>query len=183
VKKGTTLLTELPIAFAADEGGLFADCKDRGITAQFLRAQYQFCLQSPTGVDDSELARTIRMYMHNCVFPFGLRAHGVGLYPLLCKINHSCMPNAFFIPDLDGQVVLYACHDIKQGEQITISYMLNVSTLPFLNRQDIIEQRLWFKCRCGVCTPIRSTTSRSRVTKAGVAAAKEVGTVDSRVLP
>ncbi|KAK4192385.1 hypothetical protein QBC35DRAFT_459557 [Podospora australis] len=74
----------------------------------------------------------------------------MAVYPAVSRINHACKPNAYirFIED-KLQVSVAAAKDIKQGEEITISYI----TLgkPSEERKKNLKQ--WgFECSCDLCT-------------------------------
>lgn len=64
--------------------------------------------------------------------------------------NHSCIPNAIMLP-IDGVVVVTSGRPIKAGEQVCISYHGTKFQSPFIERQKIIEQEFYFKCKCERC--------------------------------
>ena len=45
------------------------------------------------------------------------------IYPLTCKINHSCVPNAVYHFNMEtNRLNLHAVYDIAEGEELGISY-------------------------------------------------------------
>jgi hypothetical protein len=74
----------------------------------------------------------------------------IGLYfhPLSSLPNHSCQPNAtitFAGPTLS----LRALRPLKEGEEITLSYI--DSTQPTPLRQSALRDRWFFTCACALC--------------------------------
>ncbi|KAI9798424.1 MAG: hypothetical protein M1833_004818 [Piccolia ochrophora] len=73
---------------------------------------------------------------------------GVCVDPLAASVNHSCEPNAVVV--FDGpQLSLRAPKGIREGEEITISYIDN--TEPFHRRQRQLLDRYFFQCACQKC--------------------------------
>lgn len=52
---------------------------------------------------------------------------------------------------IDGLIVVTTCRPIKRGEQVCISYHGTKFQSPFIERQQIIEQEFYFKCKCERC--------------------------------
>ena len=83
---------------------------------------------------------------------------GSGIYKYLSFIDHSCDPNAKF-NTLDSKIGLESIQSIKQikqGDEITVNYLIDVSSLLLAKwsveeRQSIIRSRLKFVCRCAKC--------------------------------
>lgn len=76
--------------------------------------------------------------------------HGIGLFSLYSRINHSCCPNTHnqWDPDIEREVVR-ARRDIKAGEQLFTSYIDNGKP----REQRIENLRSWgiFGCTCDAC--------------------------------
>jgi hypothetical protein len=71
----------------------------------------------------------------------------VGVFPTLSKANHACKPNAHQTWNRDLQkVTLHAIHDIKAGEEITITYRPDSQVAPRW-----IQATYCFHCRCEFC--------------------------------
>ncbi|KAL3509663.1 hypothetical protein ACH5RR_029064 [Cinchona calisaya] len=76
---------------------------------------------------------------------------GTAFFPLQSCMNHSCNPNAKAFKreqDKDGQAILIALRSVRQGEEITISYI--DEDLPFEERQLLLAD-YGFRCRCPKC--------------------------------
>ncbi|OCL09201.1 SET domain-containing protein [Glonium stellatum] len=72
-----------------------------------------------------------------------------GLFPKVSRINHSCRPNAaYFWNQRLGKRIVYAAREIKEGEEILVSY------IPLLMTKAERAMRLnqyGFKCDCDAC--------------------------------
>lgn len=89
----------------------------------------------------------IRVMQSNC---FESEDGGRALFIWLCRVNHSCCPNAVR-QEHDGGKSLIALRDLAEGEDITITYLSDVQLLePCVTRQRQVEF-LGFKCLCGRC--------------------------------
>lgn len=73
-----------------------------------------------------------------------------GIYPNICLINHSCLPNAHnsWNPDSNSETI-HAIRDISAGEEITISYDKGG---PSASRRAHLRDAFGFDCACGVCS-------------------------------
>ena len=73
-----------------------------------------------------------------------------GIYPTICLINHSCLPNAHnsWNPDSNSETI-HAIRDIPAGEKITISYDKGG---PSTSRRTHLRDAFGFNCACGVCS-------------------------------
>lgn len=80
---------------------------------------------------------------------------GLCVQPYASFINHSCDPNAVVGFD-EGRIYVKALKEIKEGEQIFISYVDN--TNQFELRQKELLERYFFKCNCSKCA--LGTTAR-----------------------
>ncbi len=79
---------------------------------------------------------------------------GSGLFETLCFTNHSCAPNSMTAP-LIGHLgtALFAIKPIAPGEEITWNYLssIDISRLPFFDRQKWIQEEFQFQCQCIRC--------------------------------
>lgn len=73
-----------------------------------------------------------------------------GVYPTICLINHSCMPNAHNNWNQDkGHETIHATRIIQAGEEITISYD---SGGPSTVRRAALKSAFGFDCNCSTCS-------------------------------
>jgi SET domain len=73
-----------------------------------------------------------------------------GVYPTICLVNHSCLPNAHNSWNSDTKCeTIHAICFIKAGEEITISYDKGG---PFESRHTHLKNAFGFECSCGLCT-------------------------------
>ncbi|KAM7118129.1 histone-lysine N-methyltransferase SMYD3 isoform 1-T1 [Ciconia maguari] len=73
---------------------------------------------------------------------------GVGLYPSMSLLNHSCDPNCVII--FEGyQLLLRSVREIQIGEELTISYI--ESLMPTSERQKQLMRQYCFECDCLLC--------------------------------
>ncbi|TFK90476.1 SET domain-containing protein [Polyporus arcularius HHB13444] len=74
-----------------------------------------------------------------------------GLARDICRVNHSCSPNARHSFDLrTNSFVLRAVRPIRKGEEVYISYLHNPATLR-KDRQEELLRRYGFVCSCKYC--------------------------------
>ena len=85
----------------------------------------------------------------------------VGLCPYISKCNHSCTPNAFtlkitnirnVLDEYTAGFVLYCVEDVKEGEEITISYGDTIGHSPCLKDGYVELKKRTFdwECLCGM---------------------------------
>ncbi|KAM3676380.1 histone-lysine N-methyltransferase SMYD3 isoform 5-T5 [Ammospiza maritima maritima] len=73
---------------------------------------------------------------------------GVGLYPSMSLLNHSCDPNCVIV--FEGyQLLLHSVREIQIGEELTISYV--ESLVPTRERQKQLMRQYCFECDCPLC--------------------------------
>ncbi|KAM6278950.1 histone-lysine N-methyltransferase SMYD3 [Porphyrio hochstetteri] len=73
---------------------------------------------------------------------------GVGVYPSMSLLNHSCDPNCVII--FEGyQLLLRSIREIQIGEELTISYI--ESLMPTSERQKQLMRQYCFECDCLLC--------------------------------
>ena len=82
---------------------------------------------------------------HSPLAPF------VGLWPHFSLINHSCTPNVVHYATSDGTLIVRASSDLRQGEEVTISYLGEEDFSPVAMRQDVLSRRFGFLCDCPRC--------------------------------
>ena len=73
-----------------------------------------------------------------------------GIYPTICLINHSCLPNAHNSWNSDTKCeTIHAIRYINAGEEITISYDKGGSSD---SRRTYLKDAFGFDCNCSVCS-------------------------------
>lgn len=81
--------------------------------------------------------------------PCGSDSSAAGVYPTICLINHSCLPNSH--NNWNGEAnheTIHAIRPIKAGEEITISYDHGG---PSAERQAFFKNAFGFDCKCSIC--------------------------------
>jgi len=74
----------------------------------------------------------------------------VGVWPAFAFLNHSCTPNSVHYVMGDSMVVR-AVADIPKGEEVLVSYLGRELLTPLQVRQELLEERYEFICRCPRC--------------------------------
>lgn len=83
----------------------------------------------------------------------------VGLFPIMGLINHSCAPNCGWSNAGDGAVALHALRDLKEGEEITLSY-IDIDKERSERRRELQETK-HFDCACERCSePLAESVDR-----------------------
>ncbi|KAK9493195.1 hypothetical protein V1508DRAFT_404069 [Lipomyces doorenjongii] len=75
---------------------------------------------------------------------------GMMFDPLISLINHSCDPNAVLVFN-KNVLLVRATRQIKEGEEILITYTDN--TMPMPHRKEQLRTRYFFDCQCTACCP------------------------------
>ena len=74
------------------------------------------------------------------------------LFPVICRVNHSCDANAHWKWNENTQIEqLIAAFDIKKGQEITANYLGMNTMLTFDVRQQLLFKNWGFKCQCNFC--------------------------------
>ncbi|KAL7017896.1 hypothetical protein ACKWTF_010560 [Chironomus riparius] len=76
---------------------------------------------------------------------------GVGCYPFISLINHSCAPNVHRMY-AEGKMFIMVERPIKKGEQLFDCYRTTFFTQPKAERQMILYEDYSFQCQCEACT-------------------------------
>ncbi|KAE9375230.1 SET domain-containing protein [Stipitochalara longipes BDJ] len=85
----------------------------------------------------------------------------VGLFPKTARINHSCRPNCGnFWSEKNEERVIYAQREIKEGEEITVSY---IPLLKSIKERQMRLQQYGFVCDCSACRSEESSKRRVRI--------------------
>ncbi len=80
--------------------------------------------------------------------------YGLGFFPGVCFINHSCVPNAVRIM-VPGRIYIQSLRSIREGDEITVAYHEFPTDL-LGKRMALFLQHQWlgFECRCAMCTAV-----------------------------
>eukprot|EP01065_Artemidia_motanka_P025658 TRINITY_DN30635_c0_g1_i1.p1 TRINITY_DN30635_c0_g1~~TRINITY_DN30635_c0_g1_i1.p1 ORF type:complete len:455 (+),score=95.35 TRINITY_DN30635_c0_g1_i1:58-1422(+) len=80
-------------------------------------------------------------------------ASGQGLYRVHAASNHSCDPSAEvrYTDASDESLMLCALRPLRKGEEVTISYIADVPTVPLAKRQRYLSTNYRFDCTCSRC--------------------------------
>lgn len=143
---------------------------DRADFVRTVHAVADICRRSDLPISDAEVSTllfAIQCNAHRIVhlsnieisvdYPFtpsSLVSCGLGLFPLISMINHSCCPNAThqFIVEAGcpPRQIIRAIDHIKPGDEICYSY---VSTLVSTStRQQKLRSAYGFNCSCSRCS-------------------------------
>ncbi|KAI5058228.1 hypothetical protein GOP47_0026398 [Adiantum capillus-veneris] len=101
-------------------------------------------------VDIKEIANNFCRFACNAhtICDAELRPLGVGLYPVISIVNHSCHPNCILLFERKKAYVR-AIQEIGQGTEITVSYVdLGESTSTRLQN---LRKQYFFDCTCARC--------------------------------
>ena len=106
-------------------------------------------------------------------------AVGIGLWLDTSMFNHSCTPNCTWAP-IGNQMFVYASKDIKQGEELCVSYVH--TALSYEDRKDKFAR--WsegkgFACGCELCNLLRSNEELRSMNEEVVTAQKRLNSGQS----
>jgi hypothetical protein len=75
---------------------------------------------------------------------------GAGVFPHAARFNHHCNPNACFTYNTSiERETIHAMRDIKEGEEITISYCDTIHDTPLRTWE---LKHYGFTCSCPACS-------------------------------
>ena len=91
---------------------------------------------------------------------------GCALSVLMGWHNHDCSPNAAAVVGPSGEVAVTALKDIKEGEEITISYVDVKDDID--KRKKTLLQHYGFECKCNRCQDEARTELKQRMKEANL---------------
>jgi hypothetical protein len=98
--------------------------------------------------------------------PCGSGSSVGSVYPTICFINHSCVPNAHNNWDSKAEhETIYAIRPIRAGEEITVSYDRGG---PSEERRVFLKESFGFKCDCRGCVGPPSELEESNVRRLAI---------------
>lgn len=104
---------------------------------------------------------TAQTIMHTNALPLGGGAQEAGIFPLICRINHSCRPNAYHAWNATtGKEMIHASSPIEQGEEIFITYIEPYRARHA--RRAELQMKFKFICECSLCSVEDSTENDAR---------------------
>eukprot|EP00742_Colponemidia_sp_Colp-10_P005740 GILJ01006135.1.p1 GENE.GILJ01006135.1~~GILJ01006135.1.p1 ORF type:complete len:567 (+),score=73.22 GILJ01006135.1:41-1702(+) len=74
---------------------------------------------------------------------------GLGLFPFVAMLNHSCEPNAVYICGENGVMSVRAIRDISADEEVSVHYVDLYQ--PLHQRREALLQSKHFLCQCRRC--------------------------------
>ena len=86
---------------------------------------------------------------------------GCALSVLMGWHNHDCLPSCQATVNDEGYVTITALRDIKEGEELLISYV--DATKEYEERRAVLEKHYGFECKCARCTTERSRELKLRM--------------------
>eukprot|EP00750_Incisomonas_marina_P004306 INCI13458.19.p1 GENE.INCI13458.19~~INCI13458.19.p1 ORF type:complete len:619 (+),score=94.61 INCI13458.19:1695-3551(+) len=120
----------------------------------------------PVNIDNFEQAPLSGFRFVDKLFP---AVDGAGMYPLICRMNHSCEPNVKVLfsaqqemprtSSRPARASVVALRPIKAGEELCFSYI--DSSLPASSRQQLLLDRYGFQCACLRCRVSDTEASNS----------------------
>ncbi|KAK4176680.1 set domain-containing 5 [Triangularia setosa] len=166
ITKGTRILSEAPL-FKVPPDKPNRKVKEALIIKELKRLDKDqqrayFALHNAHGTDHSPFLGIARTN----VLPLGSQAREGGLFLEASRINHSCRPNAQNTWNANiGRLTIHALRDIKEGEEITITYL--DQTTEYVSRQQFLKGSFSFGCRCELCVlpPARRRESDGRLSE------------------
>ena len=174
IKKGELVFSDhQPILHAKDTWALTAHVFDTAsqVLVQKFLCKFDDCHNAKTqwdAADEKELAKLVGttgqkpeaikdMYGTMCTYP--IRSDdGIGLYPHVSFVNHSCDPNCTVV-NFGKSIGIKAKRDIKKGEEITYAYFGFVTAGGPVGHKDLFRQirravlkrEFGFDCTCQAC--------------------------------
>lgn len=143
IPRGTRILFEEPLFFLPDmPRDLLSEAVAAGLKTLSKDEQRQFLSLHNNFPGKGALGG---LFLTNAL-PFSF---GLGIYPTICRINHSCGPNTYRTWNHDAKrEAIHAITPIPAGQEITIGYGAGG---PFAARQARLLETFRFRCTCRVC--------------------------------
>ncbi|KAI9889698.1 MAG: hypothetical protein M1814_005099, partial [Vezdaea aestivalis] len=109
----------------------------------------------------------IQGIMKTNAMPLGTRAAFGGIFVVCSRFNHSCRNNAEYSwSSKHGEERVYAVKEIKEGEQICVSYLGDQMRMSATdNRKTYLSESFGFDCVCqlyGASNKVRKASDRRR---------------------
>lgn len=156
----TIFIVEKPILFATKYHLLSENDKNKS-PAQLLLDDFNklpsneqnivMNLSNVFNVDEKE-NNLEGIYGTNGVQTIASKQHKSAMFPTFARINHDCIPNCtMYFKSYPAQSIIgKTLFDIKQNEEITISYLPRFQNT-YKERQHLLSLRYRFQCVCNLC--------------------------------
>ena len=83
--------------------------------------------------------------------PLGKDTEYGGIFPIICRINHSCLPNSCFYWDEKANIAkIFALKLIESGEEIMTTYIDLYADR--ITRSKYLKEFFNFDCKCSLCS-------------------------------
>ena len=96
----------------------------------------------------------LKIRLNTLGYPFTAeQTLGWSLSSVACLLNHSCAPNSFARCGASGVLEVVAIRDVKEGEELTISYvdLISDDMLQGDKRREALRDKYLFECKCERC--------------------------------
>lgn len=102
--------------------------------------------------------------MRTHALPLGPDSIRGGIFPDICRVNHSCLPNVHHLWNSKrGQETIHAILPISVGEEILTAYI--PSSSPRSDLQSALKAKFGFVCECQACRGVLNPASDVRRAK------------------
>ena len=160
IPKGTRILCEKPLLTLASKIDSLDDNIMRKVQALSKDQQRQYLSLYNTHTNGNKFTG---IFQTNAL-PCESTPSTVGIFPTICLINHSCVPNSQHSwNSMKNSQMIHAVSDIEQGEEVTICYGEQGA---FDARRDYLTKSFGFECDCSVCSlpiPERQESDARRI--------------------
>lgn len=113
-----------------------------------LDEKQRSAFQSLHNADPSHPCANYAIFNTNAL-PLGVNSPKAAVYPTLCRINHSCLPNAHHSWNENLKMeTFHALRNIRRGEEVTIAYTVDG---PRAQRRALLQNKFGFECQCEAC--------------------------------
>lgn len=144
---GSLVFTEKPILTVYTNAPSHLDIEDAFERLNTTDQQTYLSLYAGLSKSSDE-SRVVKIYRTNNFED----EHAGWVFPLISRINHSCVPNAIIV---DSNV--FAQKDITIGEEIQICYKQNWHEVLMASQRNLLfKNRYGFTCTCSACVKTES---------------------------
>lgn len=148
IKPGELILSEPPLFTTASLTDPATFEKDLGAIVKGLSKEGQRAFLSLH--NNNPGANPFSNIVRSNGYPLGPNSEVGAIFPLVARLNHACRPNAQHAWNEDrGIEVVHAVRDIKEGEELTLSYLAGG---PSQERQSSLKEYFGFHCTCEACS-------------------------------